>query len=104
MRTWVKSLADHRCAFCGGHIRNGDLMELLELKGVQAKYHYCREHAHTAIPLDVPALPTEIEFYTMGDMERIRHSRERMTRIGELGKSVDWKAKQLGEREPGSDD
>ena len=99
MRTWAKALADHRCAFCGLHITVGESMEVLELKGVKSKFYYCREHAQTAIPIDVPNLPTEMELYTIGDMEKIRQSRERMQRISEIGLAADWAKRAAGERE-----
>lgn len=84
MRTWVTALADHLCSFCNAQIKKNEQFEILELPGVKSKFFYCREHAQTAIPLDVPNLPTEMELYTMGDMEAIRVSRERMQRLSEL--------------------
>ena len=97
MRQWAKALQDHRCAFSGCQIANGDVMQIVILPNVKSKFFYCREHAQGTPALDVPMLPSEMELYTSNEMVRVEAHRQKMHRIRDIGLPTDFKKAQGGE-------
>lgn len=90
MRTWARTRLECRCGLCGHTIAEGSPVLVLEVLGVHRPKLRCQTCAGGPVPSELP----------------MRSPRETgVTPLRQIAHAVafDYKAAQLGEREPGED-